>query len=55
MLAEFKGFCTAALPKKDKLQMYFNFVLGGEAEIVVLSKIGVVVDLNSLVDGSNPL
>ena len=49
MLGEVEGVVG-----KDKREMYYNLMLEGESEIIVVSKLGAVEDLKSLVDGSNP-
>ncbi len=47
-LAEIEGITP------DKSEMYYNLMKDGEVEIVVVSKLGAVHDLKSIVDGSNP-
>ena len=38
----------------DKCDIYYNLMMDGESEIVVVSKLGAVHDLKSVVDGSAP-
>lgn len=39
---------------KDKSEMYYNLMMDGDSEIVVVGKLGAVEDLQSIVDGSKP-
>ena len=39
---------------KDKAEMYYNLMMDGDCEIIVVSKLGAVHDLQSLVDGCKP-
>ena len=39
---------------KDKREFYYNLMMDGESEIIVMTKLGAVEDLKSIVDGSRP-
>lgn len=39
----------------EKCEMYYNIMMEGESEIVVLTKLGAVYDLRSIVEGSAPI
>ncbi len=39
---------------KDKADLYYNLMMDGNCEIVVVSKLGAVEDLKSIAHGSNP-
>lgn len=39
---------------QEKADLYYNLMMDGNCEIVVVSKLGAVEDLKSIADGSNP-
>ena len=39
---------------KDQAEIYYNLMMDGDCEIIVVSKLGAVEDLQSLVDGCKP-
>ena len=45
---------TEGVNDPDKKHMYYNLMMDGECEIVVVVKLGAVADLKTIVDGSNP-
>lgn len=47
-LAEIEGITN------DKKEFYYNLMMDGETEIIVVTKLGAVEDLKSIVDGSRP-
>ena len=56
MLSKSEVLYLAGVEKvtKDKAELYYNLMMDGDCEIVVVSKLGAVEDLQSIVDGNNP-